>query len=92
MNAKERAKRKAAIHHHKPAIRIGKDGLKPETLEAIDLYLNKNEIMKIQLLPSAEMTPMEVFAVLEEKLNAEFLSVLGHVLSIYRDSPAHLYL
>ena len=73
ITSKERAFLKSKLNTMKPAMRIGKDGIKEETLEAIDLYLNKNEIM-------------ELFGELEEKLGVEFLAKLGSNLSIYRKS------
>lgn len=66
--------------------------MKDETIEAMDLYLKKNEIMKIQFLNNTEVDPMEVFSQLEEALGVEFLMQLGHVLGVYRDSDRHLYL
>ncbi|MDO5716544.1 MAG: YhbY family RNA-binding protein [Tissierellia bacterium] len=92
ITSKERAFLKGKLALKKADFRIGKEGLKEETIEAMDLYLKKNEILKIQFLNNAELEPMEVFHQLEEALGVEFLMQLGHVLGVYRDSERHLYL
>lgn len=86
ITSKERAFLKSKLNQLKPALRVGKDGIKEETLKTIDLYLNKNEIMKIQILNNSDVELMELFDELEEKLNVEFLSKMGNHLSIYRKS------
>lgn len=92
INSKERAFLKSKLNTLKPALRVGKDGIKDETLKAIDLYLNKNEIMKIQILNNSDVEPMELFEELEEKLGVEFLARIGNHLSIYRKSDKNILL
>ncbi len=92
ITAKQRAFLKSKLNTVKPVLRIGKDGLKEEVFESIDLYLNKNEIMKIQLLQNTEVDAYELFDELEARLNVEFVQKLGNVLSIYRQSDKKIYL
>ena len=92
ITAKERAFLKAKLNTVKPAIRIGKGGLSDEVVESIDLYLNKNEIMKIQLLQNTDVDPFELFDELEARLGVEFVQKMGRVLSVYRKSDKNIYL
>lgn len=92
ITAKERAFLKSKLNTQKPAIRVGKGGVSDELIEAIDLYLNKNKIMKIQLLQNTDVDAYELFDELEEKLGVEFVQKMGSVLSIYRKSDKNIYL
>ncbi|MCI6609410.1 MAG: YhbY family RNA-binding protein [Ezakiella sp.] len=92
INSKERAFLKSKLNTLKPALRVGKDGIKDETLKSIDLYLNKNEIMKIQILNNSDVEPMELFEELEQELGVDFLARMGNNLSIYRKSDKNILL
>ncbi|MCI5675075.1 MAG: YhbY family RNA-binding protein [Ezakiella sp.] len=89
---KERAFLKSKLNTIKPAMRLGKDGVTDNTIEAIDLYLKKNELMKIQILNNSLYTTDELFEELEEALDVEFVQKMGNVLSIYRKSDKNIYL
>lgn len=89
---KERAFLKSKLNTIKPAMRFGKDGVTDNTIEAIDLYLKKNELMKIQILNNSLYTTDELFEELEEALDVEFVQKMGNVLSIYRKSDKNIYL
>lgn len=93
MTPKFRAFIKSKAHLLDPVLRIGKEGLKEETIEAIELYLNKNEVMKIQILNNSDITQEELFLDISNNIrNVEFIQSIGHVLVIYKESQKKIFL
>lgn len=86
LTGKQRAYLKQISHNEKPIINIGKNSVTDELLNAIDEALEKREILKIKILNNNLDDADEIVDTVIEKLNAEFVSHIGNIFTIYRQS------
>lgn len=86
ITAKQRAKLKALSHHMKPAFNIGKDGLDDKVIIAMDQYLAKNELLKINILNNNLDDRDTLIGTILVNLDADFVQYLGNKLTIYKAS------
>lgn len=84
ITTKQRAQLKKIAQSLKPALNIGKENLTENTYIEIDNYLNKNELMKIKILPSSSETVKNLMFNVCENLNAEPVLCIGRIIIIYR--------
>ncbi|GGH84877.1 RNA-binding protein [Pullulanibacillus pueri] len=73
-------------HHLKPIFQIGKAGLHETMFKEINDVLEARELIKISVLQNAIEDPNEAGQVLAEKTEAEFVQVLGNVITLYKKS------
>lgn len=86
LTGKQRAKLKKLAHNENPIINIGKNSVTDELIGAIDEALEKRELVKIKILNNNLDDPDYIIEELLEKLNAEFVSYIGNIITIYRQS------
>ena len=86
ITGKQRSYLKSLAHDLKPIINIGKNSLTDEVIEAIDEALEKRELIKIKILNNNLDDNNEIVDEAMEKLNCEFVSHLGNIFTIYRES------
>ena len=65
---------------------IGHSGLGENCFKNIDDYLNKEEIVKIRLKPSAALDRNEAAEKIIEKTKASLIKVFGSTILIYREN------
>lgn len=70
----------------KPKILVGKNGLTDGTLQSIDEVLTADELVKIKFLNNSIEIDNEICSILTEKLQAELLQKIGHMLVLYREN------
>ena len=68
---------------------LGKEEIDDAFIQSIDVALEANELIKVGLLQTTSYSPVEVGAILEEKLGCDVVQVIGHVIVIYRKSKKH---
>lgn len=86
LTGKQRAQLKELIHDEKPVMNIGKFSVTDELIQALDEALEKRELIKVKILNNNLDDPDEVIDSVIEKLNAEFVSHVGNIFVIYRQS------
>ncbi|MGO3017919.1 MAG: ribosome assembly RNA-binding protein YhbY [Anaerococcus sp.] len=86
LTGKQRAKLKKIAHNEQPIINIGKNSVTDELIHAIDEALEKRELIKIKILNNNLDDPNYIIEIILERLNAEFVSYLGNIVTIYRQS------
>lgn len=86
MTGKERAYLKKLAHERKPILQLGKEGMSDNFLKELDAVLEKFELIKIDLLPSAGEDKKELTEAILGETGAEFISQVGRKLVIYRES------
>ena len=78
---------RSKLHHLKPVIIIGNNGLTPAVLQEIDVALTAHELIKIR----ANLQDREQYADLTDKIcsksNATHIQTIGHIIAIYRQNP-----
>ncbi len=78
---------KAQAHRMKATLKVGKDGLSPQFLAALDGVLKHHELVKVKFddfkEQKKELTPQ-----LAEKSGSHLITRVGNVVVLYRPKPA----
>lgn len=81
---KQRAYLRSLSNGLKPSLSLGKEGLSETFIVASDKALTAHELIKIRVLPNASIEMEEIGKNLSKELKAELVSIIGHVLTLYR--------
>ncbi|MCF0112488.1 MAG: YhbY family RNA-binding protein [Bacilli bacterium] len=68
---------------------LGKESPDAAFIDEIDKALEAKELIKVGLLQNASCTAEEVAEILCAKTEAEFVSIIGRVITLYRRSKKH---
>jgi len=91
LTGKQRAMLKHEAHDFKPIINIGKLSISDKLLEAIDEALEARELIKIKILNNNLDDADYIVDTIIEKLNCQFISHIGSIITIYKKSDKNLY-
>ena len=91
LTGKQRAMLKQEAHDFKPVINIGKFSVTDKLLEAIDEALEARELIKIKILNNNLDDADEIIDTIIDKLNCEFISHIGSIITIYRKNESNSY-
>lgn len=72
-------------HALNPVVRLGKQGMTDGVLSEIDLALESHELIKVQ--GSSKEENRELAEAVAERLGAESVGMIGHVLILFRPHP-----
>ncbi len=84
MTSKQRAYLRKLANTAEPVLHIGKQGVTPETVNALDEALNARELIKIAVLQSCGEEPKEAAVTLAGRTRSEVVQVIGKKLVLYR--------
>jgi len=84
MDSKQRAELRALASKEEAIFQIGKGGITPNVVAAIDSALTARELIKITILRNSEEDPKEVLRLLAAQLNAEPVAAIGFKVILYR--------
>jgi RNA-binding protein len=77
---------KAKAQLLKPTLKVGKDGLSPQFLAALDQALNHHELIKVKFDDFKEQKK-ELSPQLAEKSNSHLVTRVGNVVVLFRPKP-----
>jgi RNA-binding protein len=77
---------KAKAQHLKPTLKIGKDGVSPQFIAALDDVFKHQELVKIKF-DSFKEQKKELSPQLAEKSNSHLITRVGNVVVLYRQKP-----
>ncbi len=87
LNSKQRSYLKAAAHHLRPVIQIGKGGVTPALVAELDAALTSLELVKIRVNRNADADEKQVAGTLSESLpGLQPVFSIGHVLVVFRQN------
>jgi RNA-binding protein len=86
LTGSERKYLRALAHHLKPVVQIGKTGLAPNVLDAIDHALEHHELIKVRFLDFKDQK-RELAATIVQASHSDLIGAVGHVLMFYRQHP-----
>ena len=86
ITGKQRSELKKIAQDIKPAAMIGKDGLTPAVITAIDDHLAAHELVKVQLQDGAVLDPKETANAVADELGADFVQAIGRRFILYRQA------
>lgn len=91
LTGKQKRYLRSKAHHLTPIFQIGKSGITEEMLKQINEALVKRELFKISLLQNTMVTPQEAAEMIEEKLDANVVQIIGKILVVFKASPKEKY-
>lgn len=86
MDSKTRAKLRSIAQNVSPSVSIGKTGLTDGVIDQINMNLNAHEIVKIDVLETADADKKALLNHICETLKAEPVCVIGRKIVVYRFS------
>lgn len=87
LTGKQRRFLRAQGHHLTPVLQIGKHGVSPAFLEAVDQALLDHELIKIRVGQNALVEREEAATEIAQATGSEVAQVLGSTLLLYRPHP-----
>ena len=73
-------------HHLKPIVQVGKAGVSPTVIAAVDQALETHELIKVRLAGD-KAEKREMISEFEDKLGCSEVGLVGHVTTLYREHP-----
>ncbi|MEA1910883.1 MAG: YhbY family RNA-binding protein [Spirochaetota bacterium] len=84
ISSRERNKLRKEAHTLKPVINIGKNGVTPELIAAVDAALTDHELIKIKFQDFKE-DRRALTTALSDSVKATVISVIGNIAILYRE-------
>ncbi len=84
LNGKKRAYLRSIANTTKPTTQIGKEGITEEFLEQLDDQLRAREIVKVNILETADLDTKEAANSVCEAIRAEFVQAIGSKFTVYK--------
>lgn len=85
LTPKQKAYLKSMAHPLKACFQIGKEGLSDNLRKDILNYLNKHELMKVNILKNSSVTIDEIRDFFSA-VDVEFVQKIGHIVVLYKHS------
>lgn len=86
MNSKQRAYLKGLASKIDPIFQIGKGGVSPELIEALDVVLEKRELIKCNVLNNCMEDIKEIANTISGRTQSEVVQIIGKKIVFYRPS------
>lgn len=87
LTGKQRRFLRSKGHHLQPVLQVGKDGLTPAFILAVDQALHDHELVKIKVGQNAVVASKDAAAELAVSTASEVAQVLGRTMLLYRPHP-----
>jgi len=76
---------KALAHAMKPVVFIGRNGVTPNVIQAVDDALDKHELIKLKFIDFKEKSEKtEIIGEIEDATTSEMVGMVGHIALFYR--------
>ena len=76
---------KGLVHGMNPLVFVGRKGLSPTVIKAVDESLEKYELIKIRFVDFKEKDQKkEIAGTIENKTSSELVGMIGHIAIFYR--------
>ncbi|HAL73981.1 MAG TPA: ribosome assembly RNA-binding protein YhbY [Clostridiales bacterium] len=86
INSKQRAWLRSQANPLDSLFQIGKGEMSDQLVRSLDEILSTHELLKINVLKTAEQTPAELARQLAESADADVVQVIGRRIVLYRHS------
>lgn len=86
LSGAERKYLRSLAHHLRPLVYIGKTGLTPSVLAAIDQALERHELIKLRFQDGKDIKQQLAQTIAQES-HSEIIGAVGHVYMFYRQHP-----
>lgn len=76
---------KAKAHALKPVVLLGAKGLTEAVIEEVNCALKAHELIKVKIAIGDKALKQETAEVLADAVEAEFISLMGHIVILYKE-------
>lgn len=87
LTGKQRRALRALGHALTPVVQLGKGGISPALVGAVDEALATHELIKVKVLDTAELDRHDAATKLAAETMSEVAQVLGNTILLYRPDP-----
>lgn len=87
ISGKQRRFLRAQAHSLEPVVSVGKEGITPNLVAAVNEALLTHELIKVRVLENAPLERKEVADALPPEVKAEFVGLIGRILILYKRHP-----
>ena len=77
---------RSQVHHLKPMVMIGRNGINENVIKSVDYALNDHELIKLKFGDFKE-TKKEMSAEIAEATQSEIVGIIGNIAIFYRQHP-----
>lgn len=84
LNGKQKSYLRSLAHKLKPVVQIGHQGLTPGVLAALDVALERHELLKVKVAGDAEVDAVDLGPKIEKATKSQVAQIIGHTLVVYR--------
>ena len=84
LTGKQKSHLRSLAHSLKPVVQIGHQGLTDGVLAALDVALERHELIKVKVAGDAELEPSELAPAIEKGTRSQLAQIIGHTLVLYR--------
>lgn len=86
MTSRQRAYLKGLANNITPVLQVGKSGLTPEVVTAVDEALEKRELVKLTVLKNCFDDPTDMADILAGRTRSQVVQVIGKKIVLFRPS------
>lgn len=87
LTSKQRANLKGQASKLDAIFQVGKSGVTPNVINQTDEALEARELIKLSVLETSELSPLETANRLAESTNSEVVQAIGRKIILYRENP-----
>lgn len=87
LTSKDRAQLRAQANKLKAIYSLGKDGVTPEFIAALETAIEARELVKVNILQNCDEDPVEAAHAIAKATRAEVVQVIGGKFTLYRKNP-----
>jgi RNA-binding protein len=84
LTGKQKSHLRSLAHPLKPVVQIGHQGLTAGVLSALEVALERHELIKVKISGEAEVEADEVGPAIERATRSQLAQIIGHTLVLYR--------
>jgi RNA-binding protein len=87
LTGKHKSHLRALAHPLKPVVQIGKQGLSDAVLTALDVALERHELIKVKVSGESELDAAELAPKIAKATRGQVAQIIGRTLVLYRRRP-----
>ena len=87
LSGKQRRFLRAEAHALEPVVSLGKEGITPSLIGAVNEALLTHELIKVRVLEGAPLERKEVAETLPGEVKAELVGLIGRIVILYKRHP-----
>lgn len=84
LTGKQKSHLRSLAHKLKPVVQIGHQGVTKGVLSALEVALERHELIKVKVAGDAEVDAADIGPQIEKATKSQVAQIIGHTLVIYR--------